>query len=372
MIKKFTAPTVKEAIQLAKEHFGDDAIILQTKKSDKESGEPGMFELTAMSDDNSPSVPAKPAERKPAKMFYTPADLKPPQKSTPVKSETELMAELNQLKETLKDMSHYIRYSKMLLLPETLRFLVEEKGVDEDLASELVYKVSHKLDKSETDDQLRIKQELQIEIGKYFNTFNSTALPPNKPKLICLVGPTGVGKTTSIIKLATNPDYFGKQRVGLITIDTYRVAAAAQLKTFAALAKLPLEIVYEPAEFKQAVDKFKNQQVILVDTAGRSPLDSGHLEDLKRFLSLEMFDEIHLVLPASMRPDILVDSAKNFSTLPVNRLIISKIDETTRLGNILNVGKKIDLPISFFTNGQRVPDDIFLADKNQIANMIIN
>jgi len=372
MIKKFTAPTVKEAIQLAKENFGNNAIILQTKKSEQESGEPDMFELTAMSENNSLSVPGKPAERKSAKLFYTPADLKPPQKNSPAKSETELVAELNQLKETIKDMSHYIRYSKMLILPDTLRFLVEEKGVDEDLASELVHKVSQKLDKSEANDQLKIKQKLQAEISTYFNTHDSTVLPPNKPKLICLVGPTGVGKTTSIIKLATNPDYFGQQKVGLITIDTYRVAAAAQLKTFAALARLPLEIVYEPAEFKQAVDKFKNQQVILVDTAGRSPLNSGHFEDLKRFLNLETFDEIHLVLSASMRPDILVDSAKCFSTLPVNRLIISKIDETTRLGNILNVGKKIDLPISFFTNGQRVPDDIFLADKNQIANMIIN
>jgi len=371
MIKKFTAPTVKEAIQLAKEHFGDDAIILQTRKSEQESGEPAMFELTAMTENNSPLVPEKPAERK-SKTFYTPADLKPPQNKTPVKPETELMAELSQLKETIKDMSQYIRYSKMLMLPDTLRFLVEEKGVDEDLASELVHKVSHKLDKSESNDQLRIKQKLQAEISTYFNTHDSTALPLNKPKLICLVGPTGVGKTTSIIKLATNPDYFGQKKVGLITIDTYRVAAAAQLKTFAALAKLPLEIVYEPAEFKQAVDKFQNQQVILVDTAGRSPLDFGHFEDLKRFLNLETFDEIHLVLSASTRPDILADSAKSFSTLPVNRLIISKIDETTRLGNILNVGKKIDLPISFFTNGQRVPDDIFLANKNQIANMIIN
>ena len=372
MIKKFTAPTVKEAIQLAKENFGNNAIMLQTKKSEQESGEPDMFELTAMSENNSLSVPGKPAERKSEKLFYTPADLKPPQKNSPAKSETELVAELNQLKETIKDMSHYIRYSKMLILPDTLRFLVEEKGVDEDLASELVHKVSQKLDKSEANDQLRIKQKLQAEISTYFNTHDSTVLPPNKPKLICLVGPTCVGKTTSIITLATNPDYFGQQKVGLITIDTYRVATAAQLKTFAALARLPLEIVYEPAEFKQAVDKFKNQQVILVDTAGRSPLNSGHFEDLKRFLNLETFDEIHLVLSASMRPDILVDSAKCFSTLPVNRLIISKIDETTRLGNILNVGKKIDLPISFFTNGQRVPDDIFLADKNQIANMIIN
>ena len=105
MIKKFTAPTVKEAIQLAKEHFGDDAIILQTKKSEQESGEPDMFELTAMSENNSPSVPEKPAQRKSAKLFYTQADLKLPQKNNPAKSETERGAEWNQLKETIKDMS---------------------------------------------------------------------------------------------------------------------------------------------------------------------------------------------------------------------------------------------------------------------------
>jgi len=108
------------------------------------------------------------------------------------------------------------------------------------------------------------------------------------------------------------------------------------------------------------------------DTYSKEELKKFMQKMGKRFLNLELFDEIHLVLPASMHPDILADSAANFAALPVNKLIISKIDETSRLGNILNVGKRIDLPISFFTNGQRVPDDIFLADKNKIANMIIN
>jgi len=109
-----------------------------------------------------------------------------------------------------------------------------------------------------------------------------------------------------------------------------------------------------------------------VDTAGRSPLNKSHLDDLRRFFTMAPPDEIHLVLSLSMHPQILADATKNFSSIPVNRLIISKIDETVRLGNILNVGKKINLPISFLTNGQKVPDDIHLAEGHKIASMIVN
>ncbi|MFQ5675454.1 MAG: flagellar biosynthesis protein FlhF [bacterium] len=369
MIKKFSAPSIKEAIQLAKEHFGPDAVILQTKNSDDDSG---LVELIAMSEDGTPRLSQKPAAKKETKSFYTVSDLRSPPKSNSDKSDAEIMAELSKLKEKVLDISDYIRYSKMLMMPETLHFLKDEKGVEENIAAELIQKISQKLNESQVKDQLKVRQTLQAEISNYVTTYDSTVLPRNKPKLICLVGPTGVGKTTSIIKLATNPDFFGKHKVALITIDTYRVAAAAQLKTFAALAQLPLEIVYEPSEFRQAVERFGDQHVILVDTAGRSPLDADHLAELKRYLALELFDEIHLVLSVSMHPDILADSARSFSALPVNRLMISKIDETKRLGNILNVGKRVELPISFLTNGQRVPDDIHLADKNEIARMIVN
>ncbi|MFQ5750509.1 MAG: flagellar biosynthesis protein FlhF [bacterium] len=372
MIKKFKAPTMMQAMKLAKEYFGENAVILQSKKVkegdsfDSKSDE--LVEITATSDEKYASSSQV---SKASKSFYSPSSVRKIRNIPQDQYGAEIKAELNGLKEAITDMSGYLRYNKMLLLPEVLHFLVEEKGMEEDMAAALLQKIFFTVQGPDLKNELKIKQALGLEISKYLNINDNLDLPENKPKTICLVGPTGMGKTTTIIKLATHPDFYGKNRVALITIDTYRVAAAAQLKTFAALAKLPLEIVYEPAEFGLAIERFKNSEVILIDTAGRSPLNSRHLEDLKNFFEKGRPDEIHLVLSISTRTDNLLDAVKNFAALSVNRVIISKIDETPRLGNIVNVASKISLPISFLTNGQSVPDDILLADKNNIANIIV-
>lgn len=373
MIKKFKASTMMEAMKMAKEFFGENAVILQSKKV-KSGGifdivRPEMVEITAtVYKSNVPDA----VQRNSSKSLYTPTDVKKNRTPNTDSNSSAIRTELKDIKDTISDLSDYLRYSKMLLLPETLSFLVAEKGVDEDLASELVQKLFFLLYGEDLKDKIKIKNALQTEICRCLNINGNLDLLKDKSKMICMVGPTGMGKTTTVIKLATHPDFFGKKSVALITIDTYRVAAAAQLKTFAALAKLPLEIVYEPQDFAMAVNKFKNKDVILIDTAGRSPLNSQHLIDLKKYFAISRPDEIHLVLSVSMRADNLFDAVRNFSSLPVNRLIVSKIDETPRIGNLLNVAKKVDLPISFLTNGQSVPDDILLADRNEISNMIIN
>lgn len=382
MIRKFKAPTMQEAMKLAKDFFGDDAIVLQSRKIKEKSlahsDDDELVEITVTSE-NKVEKPKKSEKSIP---FYTPADLRSRRDSragnlarngeTQNDHDMEIQQELQRLKSSVDRLREDIRRSHMNILPETYRFLEQEKGVDADLATELVQNVFLQLEGVDIKDDAKILEALRSEISKSLNINSKLDLPMGKPKMLCLVGPTGMGKTTSIIKLATHPDFYGRNRVGLITIDTYRVAAAAQLKTFAALAKLPLEIVYEPSDFAIALEKFRNQEVILIDTAGRSPMNEHHLQDLKQFFRIVMPDEIHLVLSVSTRSDNLVDAVKNFSSLPVNNVIVSKIDETARLGNIFNVGRKIDLPISFLTNGQKVPDDIQLADGKEIASLIIN
>jgi flagellar biosynthesis protein FlhF len=455
MIKKYKASTMRDAMEMAKNEFGDSAMVLKSRKviehgteiveitvtsenelsvltkssSDLQStyvpaktvkpetvpgraGHPGPQNQTGQSmpttaggrtgsvsqagqaararpeNHGGPVTPSGPetgetvakpggqdrqaGPQQQGKPFYTPADVRSVRNSSGEASSRDMIAELSEVKAHLNNMSHFLRSSKMILLPETLKHLTEDKGVEEELAAELVQKTYVQLEGLDVKDDGKIRNILRQEIARDFKTVNTLELRTGKPKMVCLVGPTGMGKTTSIIKLATHPDFYGNNKVGLITIDTYRVAAAAQLKTFAALAKIPLEIVYEPEHFSEALEKFTDREVILVDTAGRSPMNQGHLQDLKEFFSIVEPDEIHLVLSVSMHPEILMDAVKSFSELPVNRIIISKIDETIRLGNILNLGKKIDLPISFLTNGQRVPDDIHLADGCEIADLIVN
>jgi len=375
---------MQEAMQQAKDYYGDDAIVLHSRKVRDETlagtEQDELVEITVAAEKDIQEGP--PAGGTP---FYSPADArrgrpkKESQKTDAVFKGTasqfqilDVQKELKNIRASLNSLRDDVRRSHMNLLPDTYHFLEKDKGVEANVAAELVQNVFLQLDGTDIKNHDVIRKTLRAEIGRNLKINQSLDFEVGKPKVVCLVGPTGMGKTTSIIKLATHPEFYGRHRVGLITIDTYRVAAAAQLKTFAALAKIPLEIVYEPSDFSQALRRLRNQEVILIDTAGRSPVNAEHLNDLKEFFKILTPDEVHLVLSVSTRPDNLMDAAESFSALPVNRMIISKIDETRRLGNILNVGSRIDLPISFLTNGQKVPDDIELADKSKIANLIID
>jgi len=283
-----------------------------------------------------------------------------------------IKSELLRLRASFDSLKNDIRRTNMTLLPDTYRFLEEEKGVEPEMASELIQNAFLKLEGGDIKDRNKVFSKLRQEIAKSIAVDKAVELKLDGSVLIFLVGPTGAGKTTSIIKMATNPLLYGKHRVGLITIDTYRVAAAAQLKTFAALSRLPLEIVYNCEDFSAALARLSDCDVILVDTAGRSPLNREHLADMQDYCKIARPDKMSLVLSASMRSDIVMETALNFQTLPITDLVVTKIDETRKLGNIYNVGKKIQLPISFLTNGQKVPDDIEVADKNAIANLILN
>ncbi|MFQ5705960.1 MAG: flagellar biosynthesis protein FlhF [bacterium] len=373
MIKKFKAPNMKDAMKMVKESLGENAVILQTRKINRgglfDIMNPQMVEITAIAENQHVTPPA--ANKLPKGVYSPPSVVKRLRGTNTNHLATAIKAELKDLKDAVIQVSDYLHFSKMLLLPESFRYLVNRKGVDEDLAVELVQKVIFKLSGDELQDKSTIKEALSQQIKDCLKVAGKIKSVPGRPKIVLLVGPTGMGKTTTIIKLATHPQFYGSQRVALITIDTYRVAAAAQLKTFATLAKLPLEVVYEPEDFARALEAFKSYAVILVDTAGRSPLNEKHLQDLKSFLTVGVPDEVHLVLSVSMRADNLLDAARNFSSLPVSQLIFSKLDETPRIGNILNVAQKLDLPISFLTNGQNVPEDILLAKKNYLADCIL-
>lgn len=186
-----------------------------------------------------------------------------------------------------------------------------------------------------------------------------------------MVGPTGVGKTTTIAKLAANYRLKEKRRVGLITVDTYRVAAVEQLRTYANIIDLPMQVVYTPKEMNEAVRRMAGMDLVLIDTAGRSPKDEIRLQELKAFLKEASAHEVHLVLSSGAASRTLEQTAERFAAVGTTALILTKLDEANGLGNLVPVLRSSRLPLSYLTNGQNVPDDIEVAVPPQLAKLIL-
>ena len=186
-----------------------------------------------------------------------------------------------------------------------------------------------------------------------------------------LVGPTGVGKTTTVAKLAANFKLAHGVRVGLITVDTYRIAAVEQLKTYAEIIDLPLAVVNDPAEMPRALDELGAVDIVFIDTAGRSPRDEVKIRELAEFLLQARPDEVHLVLSAVAGQRSLRSAVERFATVQVDRLILTKLDEADSLGGVLAVLGLSSRPLSYLTTGQAVPDDIEPADRKRLARLIL-
>ena len=186
---------------------------------------------------------------------------------------------------------------------------------------------------------------------------------PGRCRLAALVGPTGVGKTTTIAKLAANFRLKEKRRVGLITVDTYRIAAVEQLRTYADIIDLPMHVVSTPREMRETVERMSHLDLILLDTAGRSPKDEVRIQELKMFLTEAAADEVHLVLSSVAAARTLEETAEQFSAVGATSLILTKLDEASGLGTVLPLLRSSGLPLSYLTDGQNVPDDIEIADR---------
>lgn len=190
-------------------------------------------------------------------------------------------------------------------------------------------------------------------------------------RVVALVGPTGVGKTTTIAKLAANYRLRENRTVGLITVDTYRIAAVEQLRTYAEIIDLPMEVVSTPREMREAIARMKSLDLVLMDTAGRSPRDDVRIQELKAILAEANPAEVHLVLSAVSGAKNLASTAERFATVGTTAMIVTKLDEATGLGNLLSVTRGCGLPISYLTDGQNVPDDIRVASKRPLAQQIL-
>ncbi|MBQ8030803.1 MAG: AAA family ATPase, partial [Butyrivibrio sp.] len=215
-----------------------------------------------------------------------------------------------------------------------------------------------------------VYQKMVLKFGK------SEPIEPvtDGPRAEIFIGPTGVGKTTTIAKLASELSVTQKKKVALLTVDTYRIAAAEQLRTYASILEIPFRVVYTVDEMKQAAEDFKDYDYIMVDTAGHSL----HNEELKqgvesfiRVLEDIMDCENFLVLSATTKYRDLIEIADAYSEMVAYKLIFTKMDETGAKGNLYNIRIHTGSPIAYITNGQNVPDDIAVFDAQRIVKNLL-
>ena len=220
-----------------------------------------------------------------------------------------------------------------------------------------------------------IKRYFQVLLRKLIPVRMEAELPKGSKRVMMFVGPTGVGKTTTIAKLAARYSYIQEKRakVGIITLDTYRIGAVEQLFQYAKMMRLPIEDVVEPADFNNALSSLSHCDVILIDTVGSSQYDKDKLIKLNKFLqSSQLQIDVNLVLSAGSKLEDLKEIYKNFSFLDIDTLIFTKFDETKVFGTIFSLIYDIDKPVSYFSIGQEVPDDIVPASSDFLVECILD
>jgi flagellar biosynthesis protein FlhF len=259
-------------------------------------------------------------------------------------------------------------------LPESLFHLFTDlidAEISEELARELIARVRGGASSRDLNDPVLLKARIARTIEEEIAVTGPIQVTPGERRMVALVGPTGVGKTTTIAKLAANFHLREKRRVGLITVDTYRIAAVEQLRTYADIIDLPMEVVSTPREMRGAVERLSELDLILMDTAGRSPRDEVKIQELKSMLGEAQADEVQLVLSSVASTESLKKTAARFAKVGVTSLVLTKLDEATGLGNLLPLLRSCQLPLSYVTNGQNVPDDIEPAERRRMARLVL-
>jgi len=244
------------------------------------------------------------------------------------------------------------------------------QDVNPEIAQELIEGMTLDLTGRQQRDEALVRKELHQRIASRIETIDPAEhfdKDGRKCRVIALIGPTGVGKTTTIAKLAANFKLRLGLRVGMITIDTYRVAAVDQLQTYAEIVETPLRTVLSPDELRQAVYALRGMDVVLIDTTGRSQNDLLRLSQLRSFLDAAEADEVHVVVSAAANPKCVRGILSRFAPLGANRLLVTKLDEASTCGAVLDMARADVGPMSYVTSGQEVPDDIAPASAEDLA-----
>ncbi|SJZ64566.1 flagellar biosynthesis protein FlhF [Selenihalanaerobacter shriftii] len=352
-VKRYRGENMQEAMFKVKADLGADAIILHTRKLNK-GGFLGFFGK---------------------KIVEVVATL---DKKESDEEYERLQDELHQMKQMMGNLLNELETKQLNSsydhLPEVLRKMIDKllnQGVKEEIVMDILKSINEELTPQEFNNQDRIKEVIASDIKKRLKQTSPLILHDKQPKVVALLGPTGVGKTTTIAKLAADFSLVKNKDVALITADTYRIAAVDQLKTYSEIIGAPLEVVFSVNELNQAIDKFSDKDLILIDTAGRSQKNQMQMSELSTLLENANVDENYLVLNLTTKLSDIIDIILKFQKVGIDNLVFTKLDETRGLGTILNVIDEFDIPVSYIADGQNVPEDIEAIDPQKVVDIFL-
>ena len=368
-IKKFRAKTFGEALTLVKREMGRDAVILS---SEEHKGLMPGVEVTAAADYELEetqagqtayaqyarvSAPDKAGQRR-QKTTDSDGSPAPAKRGLPVfhdaESITAIKEDIGSLKSLLEDMKSN-GFEVELPEPKKKVFRYLRKRA---IREELAFRLSNQAPSS--------MRELVTVMAKDLKTYDDA----KRTKVVMLIGPTGVGKTTTLAKLAARA-IRNKKKVAMINLDTYRIGAIEQIRIYSKIMRIPLDVVSHADELKKSLDKFGDKDMIFIDTTGRNPRDRKYIEELGLIYNLGLSLETHLLMSASSDDDFLVEAYRHYKNLPIDCIAFTKADEAVKYGSIYNLASLYQKPVAYITTGQSVPADIEFPNSERLAAMIL-
>lgn len=369
-VKRYEAQSTKEAIEKIKADLGPDAIILSSKKLN------GRLEVVAARDDNfeilKESEVGKGAEEGLDTFSIIRSDVNELKSIImDFKKERGVHAELTELKETMSalfDVLGVQRNGRVSSHLSKVYYHLISVGVTKERACVLIKKLKNDDSTAEPENYYHALNAAGDMIKR---SIASSYRDAGKKRISVFIGPAGEGKTTTLAKLAARCLFEEKLKVGVITMDTYRIGAAEQLKTYADIMDIPMEIASGKKEFKRALNRFANRDIILVDTPGKSRGDEKYLLKLKECLETDISLETNLVLSMTSSRESMMDAATRFGIVGYSSIIFTKLDDSRKSGAIYNIIDHTGKPVFYVADGQNVPRDLKKMDPAKLAGLIV-
>jgi len=359
-----------EAMKQIRTQLGKDAVILQSKEV-KSSGFFGLFKKPRV--EVIAALDPQPVKRKQKATIktknVTPSEFLKQSQLDDFKQQN-IVSEIKHLRKMLEQQNIVgnEQFSKSYQL--LYEFLIDQE-VDQKIAHEII---SHVQQKHEGDLTVSIEQlidDIKKWIENHLAHLSFSGIDAST-RIVQLIGPTGVGKTTTLAKLAAKSLLEKKKSVAFITMDTYRIAAIEQLKTYARILEVPIEVAYSLEDYKRAVEKLSSVDLIFVDTAGRNFRESNYVNELTPYIEATKFTEVFFVAALTAKYTDILYTLEQFSHIKNKKVIFTKADETRQYGSLLNIGMQNNVDIAYVTNGQDVPNDIITPTATRISHYIMS
>ncbi|NLH47579.1 MAG: flagellar biosynthesis protein FlhF [Myxococcales bacterium] len=405
-IRKFTVGHIREAILAVKSEMGPDAVIMSIRTIKGKNGRAAL-EVTASKDTAQPAAAAelaatesRPVEAGAKALPFTgggrPALSQEANLSRLIAELTALSGRLEEIQRNLNPENIAVRLENFAKGLDHLQALLDDAnggsvppelafegalsagyerllkaGIAPVYAKELIELTSRQLSSRSLAPDVYGLEYLAAAVMDHIRT--ATPFAPGRDQQIhMIIGPTGVGKTTTIAKLAARQVFEMNRSVALLTVDTFRISAVDQLRTYARILNVPVEVCMSDADLAQAALKHADKDTLFIDTAGASPKDMRMMGELVKFHQTGIAMDVHLILAATTAAEDLRDIVDRYSALPIASLIVSKLDEANNFGNLYNLMQQTRIPCSYFTVGQNVPDDIEEATPERVADLLLD